>query len=50
MRTRPRAGVMGHHWGPTPAKQRAAMAQPRATDRSSPATAAATCVERLPLR
>jgi hypothetical protein len=38
MRTMQRALVMGNHWGPKPAKKRAAIAQPRATDRSSPAT------------
>jgi hypothetical protein len=37
-RTMQRAFVIGNHWGPKPAKKRAAIAQPRATDRSSPAT------------
>ncbi len=38
MRTMQRALVSGNHWGPKPAKKRAANAQPRATDRPSPAT------------
>jgi hypothetical protein len=38
MRTMQRASVGGNYWGLEPAKKRAAVAQPRATDRSSPAT------------
>jgi hypothetical protein len=38
MRTMQRASVGGNYWGLKPAKKRAAAAQPRATDRSSPAT------------
>ena len=38
MRTMQQASVNGNHWGLEPAKKRAAIAQPRAMDRSSPAT------------
>jgi hypothetical protein len=38
MRTMQRASVVGNHRGLKPVKKRAALAQPRATDRSSPVT------------
>jgi hypothetical protein len=38
MRTMRRASVGGTGWGAKPAKKRAAVAQPRAADRTSPAT------------
>jgi hypothetical protein len=36
MRTLPRASMVGNQWGPKPVKHRAAVAQPRVADRSSP--------------
>ena len=41
----PRASVIGHHWGLEPAQNRAAVAQPRAADRSSPVTYASEILE-----
>jgi hypothetical protein len=38
MRTMRRASAGGTGWGAKPAKKRAAVAQPRAADRTSPAT------------
>jgi hypothetical protein len=38
MRAMQRASVGGTGWGAKPAKKRAAVAQPRAADRTSPAT------------
>ena len=38
MRTMQWASVIGNHWGLKPVKKRAALAQPQAADRSSPAT------------
>ena len=37
MRTMQRASMVGNHWGLKPVQKRAAVAQPRAADRSSPA-------------
>jgi hypothetical protein len=38
MRTMQRASGIGNSWGSKPAKKRAAVAQPRVADRSSPVT------------
>jgi len=49
MRTMQRASGIGNPWGLKPAKKRVAVAQPRAADRSSPATYADArnlCVKR----